>query len=83
LKQRDAARILGLSDSSLVSRWEQGARLPSTVNLFKLAAVYRTLVDALYIDLLRDVRAEVRRRERRILKREQHDSQTRSSQDAA
>ena len=83
LKQREAARILGLSDSSLVSRWEQGAQLPSTVNLFKLAAVYRTLVDALYIDVLRDIRAEVRRRERRILNREQHDSQTPSPQDAA
>ena len=70
LKQREAARILGLADSSLVSRWEQGVRLPSSVNLFKLAAVYRTLVDALYIDVLRDIRAEVRRRERRIVKRE-------------
>ena len=83
LKQREAARILGLADSSLVSRWEQGTRLPSAVNLFKLAAVYRTLVDALYIEGLQDIRAEVRGRERRILKHEQHDSQTSSPQNAA
>ena len=83
LKQREAARILGLADSSLVSRWEKGVRLPSTVNLFKLAAVYRTLVDAIYIDVLRDIRAEVRRRERRIVKREQQDSQTPSPKDVA
>lgn len=82
LKQYEAARILGLTDSSILSRWEQGIRLPNTVNLFKLAAVYGTLVNALYIDVLRDIRENVRRRERRILKHKQHDFQTPSPEAA-
>jgi transcriptional regulator with XRE-family HTH domain len=73
LKQRDAARILGFADSSRISRWERGLCLPTANNLFKLAAAYRTLVDALYIDVLRDIREEVRKRERRVLK---HDNRS-------
>ena len=59
LKQSDAARILGLADASSLSRWEHGVCLPSVMNMFRLAALYRTLVDALYIDTLRKVREEV------------------------
>jgi len=63
LKQRDAARILGFADASSLSRWERGVCLPSAMNMFRLAALYRTLVDALYIDMLRTVRKEIKRRE--------------------
>ena len=63
LKQREAARILGLADASSLSRWEQGVCLPSVMNMFRLAALYRTLVDALYIDTLRTIREEVRGQE--------------------
>jgi transcriptional regulator with XRE-family HTH domain len=63
LNQRQAARILGFADASSLSRWEHGVCLPSVMNLFRLAALYRTLVDALYIDMLRTIREEVRRRE--------------------
>jgi DNA-binding transcriptional regulator YiaG len=63
LSQRDAARILGFADASCISRWEQGVCLPSPRNLFRLASLYRTLVDGLYIDLLRALREEIRRRE--------------------
>lgn len=68
LKQRDAARILGFADGSHISRWERGICLPTAHNLFKLAATYRTLVDALYIDVLRDIREEVREQEQRVLR---------------
>jgi transcriptional regulator with XRE-family HTH domain len=63
LKQRDAARILGFADASSISRWERGVCLPSVINMFRLAALYRTLVDALYIDALRTIRDDIRRRE--------------------
>jgi transcriptional regulator with XRE-family HTH domain len=72
LKQRDAARILGFADSSSLSRWEQGACLPSTRNVFRLAALYRTLVDALYVDALRTIREDVRRREDDVLPSKDH-----------
>ena len=37
-------------------------------NLFKLAAIYRTLVDALYVDLLRSIREDFRKREENVFK---------------
>jgi DNA-binding XRE family transcriptional regulator len=67
LKQSEVARILGLKSASIVSRWEKGVCLPSTVNALKLALIYRTLVDALYIDLLRALRPELRKREEKVL----------------
>lgn len=72
LKQRDAARILGFADASSLSRWEHGVCLPSAMNLFRLAALYRTLVDALYIDTLRTIREEVRKREVDMLAHDDH-----------
>jgi transcriptional regulator with XRE-family HTH domain len=66
LKQREAARILGLASPSSLSQWERGVRLPSVMHMFRLAALYRTLVDALYVDTLRTIREEVRRREARL-----------------
>jgi transcriptional regulator with XRE-family HTH domain len=63
LNQREVARILGFTNAGALSRWEQGVGLPSVMNLFRLAALYQTLADTLYIDALRRIRQEVRRRE--------------------
>ena len=63
LTQGQVATILGLKSGTLISHWENGVCLPSTVNLFRLAAVYRTMVDALYIDMLRAFRQELAERE--------------------
>ncbi len=63
LKQKEVAELLGLKGSSMISRWEKGAVLPKALNLFKLAALYRTMVDGLFIDPLKRVKADVRRRE--------------------
>jgi transcriptional regulator with XRE-family HTH domain len=59
LSQRAVARVLGFSDASSLSRWERGFCTPSIMTLFRLAALYRVLVDALYIDTLRTVREEI------------------------
>ena len=66
LTQQDVAAILGLKCASLISRWESGSCLPSTTNLLRLAAIYRTMVDALYIDLLRSLKADLLERERSV-----------------
>jgi transcriptional regulator with XRE-family HTH domain len=63
LKQTQVHRILGLSGRGTLSNWEKGIRLPNAMNLFRLSALYRTLVDALYIDTLRKIREEVQKRE--------------------
>jgi transcriptional regulator with XRE-family HTH domain len=74
LKQRDAARILGLRDSSSISKWERGVRLPSAAQMFRLAALYRTLVDALFIDVLRTIREEIRGLESEVVQPSRHDA---------
>ena len=68
LKQKEVARILGLKSASMISRWEKGVCIPSTLNLFKLATLYRTMVDALFIDMLRALRNDIHKREEKVLK---------------
>lgn len=68
LKQKDVARILGVKSASMISRWEKGVCLPNTINLFKLAVLYRTMSDALFIDLMRELRSEIQKREEEVLK---------------
>jgi transcriptional regulator with XRE-family HTH domain len=63
MKQKEVARILGIKSASMISRWEKGAMLPSTENAFKLAAIYRTMVDALYMDYMVRLKDEIRKRE--------------------
>jgi transcriptional regulator with XRE-family HTH domain len=73
LKQCEAARILGFADSSLISKWERGVRLPSATQIFRLAALYRVLVDALFIDVLRTIRDEIQSLEAEVLRPQRHD----------
>ncbi|MCL5423355.1 MAG: helix-turn-helix domain-containing protein [Nitrospirae bacterium] len=69
LKQKEVADILGLKSTSMISRWENGVCLPDTLNLLKLAVLYRRLVDALVIDIIRQLREELLQREEKVLKR--------------
>lgn len=64
LTQRQVAQILGLKSPSMVSRWETGTVLPDLQNLFRLAILYRTMVDALFTDQMHLLRADLFRRER-------------------
>jgi len=68
LKQKDVAEILGLKSTSIISRWERGFVLPKPMNIFKLTALYRTMTDALFIDLLRSVKNDIYKKEEEILK---------------
>lgn len=67
LKQKDVAKVLNLKSTGIISRWEKGICLPSPINLFRLAALYRTLVDALFIDLLRFLKQELLKKEEKSL----------------
>ncbi len=68
LKQKDVAKILKLKSTSMISRWEKGTCLPNSMNIFKLSLLYRTLVDALFIDLMRLLKEEIQKREEKVLK---------------
>lgn len=68
LRQKEVAKILGLKNTSMISRWERGFVLPKPANIFRLAALYRTMADALFIDLLRIVKDEIYQKEEKFLK---------------
>ena len=68
LNQKQAARILGIRSSGMISRWERGIGLPSSWNIFKLAALYRTMADPLFPNVTRLLRTDLLKREEEILR---------------
>ena len=67
LKQKEVAKILGLKSSCMISRWERGHHLPQPVNIFKLAVLYRTMADALFIDLRKLLQEDILKAEKKFL----------------
>ncbi len=65
--QTEVARILGINSTSRISKWENGTCMPSVLSALKLAILYRVMVDAFYIDLVRTLRDELRDRENRLM----------------
>jgi len=78
LKQKDVAKILGLKSASIISRWENGLSLPNLVNVFKLAVLYRTMPDFLFINLRRLLKEEVLKAEKSILQTKNQDQNAHS-----
>lgn len=70
-KQKDVAKILGIKSSSKISRWEKGECIPNLVNAFKISILFRVMVDSLFIDLLRELREEMKKREDEYMKKKQ------------
>lgn len=68
LTQKDVARILGLKGTSMISRWENGFCVPELSNIFKLASLYCTMADGLFIDLRRSLKDDILKREENILR---------------
>ncbi|HUI28929.1 MAG TPA: helix-turn-helix transcriptional regulator [Candidatus Acidoferrales bacterium] len=62
-KQKEVAMLLNLKSPSRISRWEKGACFPSVKNLFRLAIIYRVLVDAIFPDLYHSLKEELKKRE--------------------
>ena len=55
LRQLDVARALGLESTDRISRWENGSAVPHILNLFKLARLYGTQPEKLYVELFSNV----------------------------
>jgi len=62
------AEILGLKSTGMISRWEKGTCLPDSMNMLKLSIIYRTMVDALFIDLIRILREDLLIKEEEVLR---------------
>jgi transcriptional regulator with XRE-family HTH domain len=67
LKQKEVAKIIGLKSSSLISRWERGVCFPKPLNMFKLAILYHTMVDALFYDVRRALIEEIKENKRNAM----------------
>lgn len=67
LKQKDVIKIMGIKSASIISRWENGICLPSTMNAIKLAVIYHVMVDAFFIDLRGKIKRDIHKREEKVL----------------
>jgi transcriptional regulator with XRE-family HTH domain len=61
-KQKQVAALLGLHPAQL-SQWENGVKLPSTINLIKLSIIYRTLPNDLYFEYYQDLKEQLKDKE--------------------
>lgn len=59
LKPEIVAEILGFKHSSKISSWETGTSIPTLVNAFKLAGLYKVYVEELFFDLMHETRKEI------------------------
>lgn len=57
--QEDIRKYLRLESAAMISKWENGSRMPSGENLLKLSALYKTLVNDLYYTLAKEFQAEL------------------------
>ncbi|MGO9531071.1 MAG: helix-turn-helix domain-containing protein [Syntrophobacteraceae bacterium] len=66
LKQKEVAEIMELKSTAMISRWESGRCIPDTLNLGRLAGVYRTTTDALLPDYFQELHREMVQKEETI-----------------
>lgn len=66
-KQKDIAYLLGLVSTNRISEWENGTAMPNLINLIKLSVIYRTIPTDLYYDVMKELREELLRKEKKLL----------------
>ena len=67
LSQKQVAKMLGLSNTSKLSRWEQGHGYPTIANLFQLCLIYKTIPQSIYTDLWQNISQDFFIRENNLL----------------
>jgi len=51
-----------------LSQWENGVKLPNTINLIKLSIIYRTLPTELYFEYFQELKEHIKNREWELFK---------------
>jgi transcriptional regulator with XRE-family HTH domain len=67
LSQKEVAKMLGLKDTSPLSRWEKGVSLPNILHLFRLSRIYKTMPSEMYFDLWQGISKEISVKENNLL----------------
>jgi DNA-binding transcriptional regulator YiaG len=62
LRLYEVAHYLNLSSPTHVAKWEKGQKVPTAINLLKLAAVLKVPPEVLYLDRLKDIRKGIEQR---------------------
>lgn len=65
LSQREAARLLGVTPTQLME-WESGRRMPTVKNLFKMGALYKSLIEDIYYEERQEAISEIEKNRRSI-----------------
>lgn len=60
------AFLLGLNDTTLLSKWERDICRPGFDNLLSLAVIYGTAVDSLYMDHRNELRLKIKERHKAL-----------------
>lgn len=60
---------LGLKSKGRISEWENGLRYPNLKNLYKLAALYKTLEAQLFYDLRQEAVRDIARWHKKVAKK--------------
>jgi transcriptional regulator with XRE-family HTH domain len=63
LSQQEVATLLGLKDTSPLSKWEKGVSFPNLMHLFRLCRIYKTLPSELYVELWHSISKEMAAKE--------------------
>lgn len=63
--------MLGLKDTSPLSRWEKGISLPGLIHLFGLSRIYKTMPSEMYFDLWQDISKEISTKESDLVARKE------------
>ncbi len=65
--QKEVAALLGLTDTSPLSRWEKGISLPNIVHLFRLSRIYKAMPNEMYGELWQNISKEITAKEKDLL----------------
>jgi len=52
LSQIEVAKVIGVQNSTCISRWEKGFGTPSLLYLFRLSCLYETFPHHIYAELM-------------------------------
>lgn len=69
LRLYELAFYVGTSSPANLANWEQGRRVPNLDNVLRLSAVLMVPPEILYLDRLKELRAEITARKARPMKK--------------
>jgi len=57
--EKQVAAYLGIKNQEIITRWEKGESMPSTIKLLMLCSLYKVLLPHMYPDLYKKINAEL------------------------